>query len=366
MPIKRHAGVPLPENVFRVKKPSGRVYFYYQERRGRPDKGPLIRLPDELHDPLFWQRLDEIKRGEAGPQAGTFDALIALYTAQSRYQKLSKNSKDVYNVGLARISAAWGKLPVRDLLPKHIYKLLEAGADRPSMSNMVVTVLRILLSEGIRHDFCTINVARDIVALEEAGVGAEPWSEAVFAFVLECAPPLLMRAAVLGRATGQRGVDLVKIRPADRKDIGEDSGFNMLVQKIGNERHWVPVLSEAWSAIQSWPAEPMMPLLNIGGRRISEERLRREWAMFRNAHAANVPSDATLHDLRAMAVCDRRIAGVAHQQIADQICMSLEMVMHYSKHIDRAMNAKAGMRTMERRENAGLKTIYAAIENRKV
>src|SRR5829696_2095030 len=117
MHIKRHAGVPLPDNVFRIKKSSGRVYFYYQERRGRPDKGPLIRLPDELHDPLFWQRLDEIKRGHAGPQSGTFDALIVVYKASSRYKKLVKNSKDVYDLALARISGAWGNLPVRDLLP---------------------------------------------------------------------------------------------------------------------------------------------------------------------------------------------------------------------------------------------------------
>jgi hypothetical protein len=365
MPVKRHAGVALPDNVFRVKKPSGRQYFYYQERRGRPNKGPLIRLPDDLHDPLFWQRIDEIKRGEAGPAAGTFDALISLYKNQSRYKKLTKNSQDVYDVCLDRISAAWGKLPVRDLLPKHIYAMMEAGAAKPSMANMVVTVLRVLLSQGIKHDYCTINAARDIEKLEEAGVGAEPWPETVYAFVLQHAPSLLMRAAVLGRATGQRAVDLVKIRPADRRREGTDQGIDLLVQKIGNVRHWVPVLTEAWTAIDSWQAEPMLPYLNIGGRKISEDRLRNEWKAFRKLHPKDIPPDATLHDLRAMAVCDRRIAGVAHQQIEAQLCMSLEMVMAYSKRIDNELNARAGMRTMERAENASLKTIYLAIENRK-
>ena len=56
---------------------------------------------------------------------------------------------------------------------------------------------------------------------------------------------------------------------------------------------------------------------------------------------------------------------VPHQQISDQLCMSLGMVMRYSKHIDRALNARAGMVTMERAENTTVKTIYAAIENRK-
>lgn len=361
MPIKRHAGVHLPENVFRIKKPSGRVYFYYQARRGQPNKGPLIRLPDELHDPLFWQRIEEIKSGQSGPAAGTFDALITHYKAQARYKKLTASSREVYDPCLDRISAAWGKLPVRDLLPKHIYALLNAQSDRPSMANMVVTVLRVLLREGIKADYCTNNVARDIEYLEEAGIGSEPWPEQCFAFVLQHAPQLLMRAAVLGRATGQRAVDLVKIRPADRDGMG----FNMLVQKLHNERHWVPLQSEALSAIDLWSAEKMVPYLHLGGSQITEDRLQKEWRVFRQLHPGLIPADATLHDLRAAAVCDRRIGGVPHQQISDQLCMSVDMVIRYSKHIDRAKNAKAGMVTLERGENVGLKTIYAATENRK-
>jgi integrase len=361
MPIRRHAGVPLPDNVFRVKKRSGKEYFYYQERRGRPDKGPLIRLPNELHDPLFWQRIEEIKRGEVGYAAGTFDALIEHFKSQKRYEKLSPSSKEVYGVCFSRISAAWGNLAVRDLLPKHIYRLQDAQSDRPSMANMTVKVLRGLLREGIKHDYTTVNVARDIEYLEEAGEGAEPWSEEVYAFVLEHAPPLIMRTAVLGRATGQRGSDLVKIRPADR----DGEGFNILVKKLKNQKHWVPITADAWRAVEKWDAEPMLPYLNVGGRRLSEEGLRSAWSAFRDRHPGHVPQDATLHDLRAMAICDRRLKGVPHQQISDQIRMSLQMVVRYSKHIDQAMNAKAGMVTMERSENASVKTIYAAIENRK-
>ena len=40
------------------------------------------------------------------------------------------------------------------------------------------------------------------------------------------------------------------------------------------------------------------------------------------------------HGLRAMAVCDRRLDGLSHQEISAQLCMSLPMVMRYSKHID--------------------------------
>ena len=174
MRIRQHAGVPLPDNVFRVKKRSGRQYYYYQERRGRPDHGPLIRLPDDPRDPLFWQRCNELKRGASGPEAGTFDALIAHYKGHARYKKRAPSTREVYDVCLSKISAAWGALQVRDLMPKHVYAMMDTMSDRPSMANMVVTVLRVVLKEGIKQDFCTVNVAREIELLDEAGVGAEP------------------------------------------------------------------------------------------------------------------------------------------------------------------------------------------------
>src|SRR4051812_10945868 len=214
MPIKRHAGVPLPKNVFRVvKKKSGKQYYYYQERRGQPDKGPLIPLPSDLHDPLFWQKLKEIECGDSGPLPQSFDALIASFKGSQKYKTVhTAATKELYDGCMKHLSAAWGKLLVRDLQPLHIYKLMEARLDRPSMANAIVRVLRVLLRHGIKFGYCNTNVARDIEFLDEAGVGSEPWSEAVYSFVLERAPTLLMRVAVLGRATGQRAVDLVKIR----------------------------------------------------------------------------------------------------------------------------------------------------------
>jgi hypothetical protein len=46
------------------------------------------------------------------------------------------------------------------------------------------------------------------------------------------------------------------------------------------------------------------------------------------------------HGLRAMAVCDRRLDGLLHQEISAQLCMSLGMVMRYSKNIDQERLAR--------------------------
>jgi hypothetical protein len=46
------------------------------------------------------------------------------------------------------------------------------------------------------------------------------------------------------------------------------------------------------------------------------------------------------HGSRAMAVCDRRIDGLSHQEISAQLCISMDMVMRYSKHIDQERLAR--------------------------
>jgi hypothetical protein len=58
----------------------------------------------------------------------------------------------------------------------------------------------------------------------------------------------------------------------------------------------------------------------------------------------------TPHGWRAMAVCDRRLAGLEHQEISAQLCMSLQMVMRYSKHIDGERLARLG--NVKREQNA--------------
>lgn len=343
----------LPTGVYEVRS-KGKIYFYWQVRRGRPNQSPRIRIPYETRDPRFWEMANRLNDdGEAHP--GTFKALVALYRKSPRFTKRPKSTQDTYSVALKTIEKSWSHLRVSEIVPRHVYALQSKLADRPAAANLTVRVLRVLLKEGIKLGYCIFNAARDIEALPEVGNGSAPWPDDAFDFVLEHAPQHLARAVVLARATGQRGVDLVKMRPADRRE----NGLDMLIQKLGNERHFCPLTQDALAAIDGWGEEKMIPYINMGGKRISEDKLRAEWKAFKNLHPDHIPQDITLHDLRASAICDRRLAGVPHQQIADQICMSLGMVIRYSKHIDKEVNAKAGMAALERAENARVKNLFA-------
>ena len=63
----------------------------------------------------------------------------------------------------------------------------------------------------------------------------------------------------------------------------------------------------------------------------------------------------TIHGLRATAVCDRRLQGIAEQNIASDIGMSVDMVRRYSRHIDQAENARVS-RDKRERKSPNLKT----------
>jgi hypothetical protein len=54
-----------------------------------------------------------------------------------------------------------------------------------------------------------------------------------------------------------------------------------------------------------------------------------------------------LHGVRASAVVLRRMAGANHQQISNDIGMSLEMVMHYGRFMDQKEAAESNILLLE-------------------
>ena len=138
------------------------------------------------------------------------------------------------------------------------------------------------------------------------------------------------------------------MRPADRRDIGID----VLVGKRRDKPHWVPLTASFIAEIDGWGAPVMTPyLLSTAGRRYTGDHLNSRWNRWRSSPAAEPIRDVelTIHGLRATAVVDRRLLGLTHQDIAAQLCMSLQMVMRYSRFADQEALARAGMVRLEER-----------------
>jgi integrase len=100
-------------------------------------------------------------------------------------------------------------------------------------------------------------VAHAIKRIETEDNGAKPWPEHAYRFVLEHAPEDIRRMTIIGRATGQRRSDLVRVRPVDR----HEQGIRFKIGKLRDKSHWVPLTIVAAAEIDSWGVEPMVPYL---------------------------------------------------------------------------------------------------------
>jgi integrase len=107
--------------------------------------------------------------------------------------------------------------------------------------------------------------------------------------------------AFLGRATGQRPSDLVKMRPAD---LTAD-GINVRIQKLGGKAHMVPLTT----AQKSWPVRDLQFFVTSPTRKkLSSNYLNHLWTDWRASEAAEPIRDLkmTVHGLRSTAINDRR------------------------------------------------------------
>jgi hypothetical protein len=164
-----------------------------------------------------------------------------------------------------------------------------------------------------------------------------PWPEDAFELVLQEAPEHVRRAAFLGRATGQRRSDLVQFGRKHRRA----DGLQIKIGKLRDRDHFIPLKASELAEIDSWSCSDTGPwITNAYGKPMSGSALFHALDTF----VADIPElagvDLRPHGLRAMAVCDRRLDGLSHQEISAQLCMSLGMVMRYSKHIDQERLAR--------------------------
>jgi integrase len=335
-------------------------YFYYVPNRNTSHEGPRIPLGKDPTDPEFWRRYKEARGDdEAGVKPGTFSALIQEYKTSADWDKLSENTKTDYSIYLKRIEAHWGNLLVSGLTTVGIYKLRDKYSHTPAGANHLVRVLRNLLQYGIKRGYGTINPAVSVEPIDTDEKTATPWSETTYRKFLQLAPEHLRRAAFLGRATGQRRSDLVTMGKKDRRD----DGLQITIRKLRYRPHFVVLKKNERAEIDRWSCAVVGPwiLSPTTGQPMSAKALANAFRYFRDNNPALMDihgEPINLHGLRAMAVCDRRMDGLTHQEIAAQLCMSLGKVMHYSRHLDtetlaRSANVKRE-RTAHRLKKTGL------------
>lgn len=334
---RRAVVMPLPKGITRiVNKRTGKEYWYHQDRRGKPDEGPRTALP-EFGTPEFYREVARLT-GQAQAPQNTIDKLIADFKAQPEWAKRRPNTIATYETALGHISDAWGKQDPAGLTVAHILALRTAFAERPSMGNMVLVMVRALMTLAVQTGLRKDNPAREVKKIEETPDEAKPLTpEAWAALTSDAAPVALQRFAYLGRATGQRISDLIAMRPADR----DADGIMLTITKLRDKPHWCPLRPDEIATIDGWKQfKAATYVTRENGRRHSDDTLRFAWNAFAATEAGKALRGFTPHDLRATKVCDERVRGKNHGQIAAMVGMSHEMVTKYSRHIDQRLAAR--------------------------
>jgi hypothetical protein len=344
---KRIDGDLLPQGVHRVHAPSGATYFFWQPGRGTARAQPRVPLGKDPRDPEFWRKLDQLKGLPAADPLfpGSWAALDRGWRGDPtkgvepsrEWAALQPGTRAIYGLRMRRVVETWAGLQVALTDVAGIAALRDA-IDGPVAANQMVKVIRAAMKWGRAHGYPSADPAAGLPPRDEGEVeGATPWPEWAYQIIVSEAPEPLRRAAFLGRAIGQRRSDLVRIGKCNRRD----DGLAFRIQKLRDKPHFMPLFEHELAEIDGWPALDIGPYITLNGKAMTGDGLAAKLKAFCQAHPRLKDSEVFLHGLRALAVCDRRIDGASHQEIGNQLCMSLGMVMRYSKGIDTEAASRA-------------------------
>jgi integrase len=229
-----------------------------------------------------------------------------------------------------------------------IYALLDQMSATPVAANYMLAVLRTVLEFGVPRGYRQDNPAQGVKRIKVEDRGHAPWPETGYTFVMQHAPTHLRRMAFLGRATGQRVSDLVRMRPAD---LVAD-GINVRIGKLRDRPHFVPLTTAQMTEIRAWDVRDLeFFIATQNGKRFVARYLNTIWREWRaSAEAAPIRDlRMTIHGLRATKISDLRKVGTEDGAIGDEIGMSVKMVSRYLRFDDKAASARASRDRRERK-----------------
>lgn len=398
MPRKR-ASVELPDHVHRVKS-KGRFYYYFHPHRGTPQAGERVPLPADPFSKEFGERYRALLKSIGGGlapcafAAGTIGRLVHDFAGQldvpesasADWQALAESTQRNYRVYLEMMVESWGSNRARDLRPSTILAARDAMRDRPFAANSFLAIGSTLFQWGIPREFAEINPFREIKRYDTDDTGHVPWPEWAWQFAISMAWEDLARYVYIAVQTGQRESDVVRLGPPDR----DGSGVWIKPKKTGRTRgrFWVPLTTTALIEFERMEREPVtfphqryeaavVPtrgnyVFSRPGNEYTPTGLRSRWNRWIDSTAEGKelirrwteychhlaerfgesfdPADTerpTLHGLRGSAVVIRRMAGATHQQIANDIGMSIQMVSHYTRFMDQKAAAESNIVLLE-------------------
>jgi integrase len=280
---------------------------------------------------------------------GSFGALAVDYLASPEFRQTRPNTQRVYRIVLEPLAKAHGDKPVALLERRHIKQWRDARSETPGMANMVVKVVRVLLTYAIDNDYRKDNPAQRLTLFKLGEHRA--WTDDECMAFEQFWPPGSMqrRAYMLGKFTGQRSGDLARMTLAHVKDGAIRVMQQNTTDGKTNEETCIP-LHRDLAAELALGGRHMSILTKPDGSAFDSTSL---GVWFADAiEAAGLPDACVLHGLRKTAARMLAEAGCSTHEIASITGhRSLKEIERYTQSADRRRLGSAAILKLERNGN---------------
>jgi integrase len=333
-----------------VEKDRGeRVHYYYFRRGGRRWRLPGEPLSEEFMAEYYRLLVaTEPVRKSEGPRVHpprSFGALIDEYFAdREAFGEKKPSTQRIYRAILEPLVEVHGYKPVALLERRHIKAWRDARGETPGMANMIVKVVRLVMSYAVDNDYQKNNPALRI-KLFKLGEHRAWTDEECAAFEARWpAGSMQRRAYMLAKFSGQRCGDLANMTRAHRKH-----GAIRVVQIKTGAELWIPEHRDLAAELALGNGH-MSLLTRADGSAFDADALG-HW--FADAiEDAGLPDACVMHGLRKTAA--RMLAEVgcsAHQIASVTGHRSLKEVERYTNAADQKRLATAAIHRLEQNGN---------------
>lgn len=306
--------------------------------------------------PAWWAWYESAEKNLAPPvgssrtTAGSIDALAVEFYASADWQALRPTTRRTYKGILDRFrdlklgSTRCGSLPVAQLEPKHIRRIIDGMADRSAAANNLLKVIRVVLAFAADRGWRDDNPAIHIKPLKRRSDGFLTWSEDDIA-KFEARWPLGSKERLafdLLLYTAQRSGDVRRMGPQHVRD-----GYLRVVQEKTGEILELPVHPRLQASLDAAPTAHLTFVVTKHGQPYTAKGFS-QWVS-EAANLAGLPRAASAHGLRKAAA--RRLAEAgcsAHMIMSVTGHRSLKEVERYTRAAGQRLLATSAMKRIVR------------------
>ena len=332
------------KHVHRYAK-GGRVYHYF--RRGDVN----VRLPGlpgskefmEAYQAALEQKPLPIGASKTVP--GSMAALAAEWYQSPAFNSLEPASQRTYRAHLEKFLEDYRDDLVADVRAPHLLKIIGKRAGTPAAANALRNVLRQLFQFAFEHGWRADNPMRDVRRLKYKKEPFPTWSEEDVA-TFEAYWPSGTRARLalyLMLYTGQRRSDVIRMGPQHVR-----GGHIVITQQKTRVVPAIPIHADLRAELATLKGDHLAFLMTERGAPFASGNAFYNW--FKDCVAkAGLSLDLSPHGLRKATCCRLQEAGCTTAEIAAIAGMSLQMVEHYTKEVNRRRLAAAAVGKWEGR-----------------